>query len=145
MKFEKPPQQPLNEEKAHEEANMMRVKLGIDPRFGWKMENGRHEGRPTAEDYDKALEVVEEMKSIAEKEPLTKKVLLELARLATKSAFGVYKGFASIASGPWAGDTAVREIDRTEEGVLNEFDDAASELRKLRAEAEEFGRQENKD
>jgi len=141
MKFELPPQQRLNEAEAHEEANMMRVKLGVDPEFGWK-ENGR---MPTAEDYDRALKVVEKMKRMAEKEPLTKKVLIELARLATKSAFGLYKGFAFIASGPWAGDIAAREAGREEEGVLNKLDDAASDLRKLKAEAEEFGKQENED
>jgi len=135
MGSEQWPQQPLNNAEAQEEANMMRAKLEANPeRTGQVMETGE---KITAEDYDKALEVVEEMKRMAEEEPASKKVMYEMARLATKSKYGIRIGLTYLSTLPdafWA--TAGLKDERKE--ALGKLDDAASELRKLKAEAEKF-------
>jgi hypothetical protein len=118
---------PLGEDVAQEEANMMKAKLEGD-------ELGR---KLTAEDYDKALEVVEEIKRMAEEEPTTEKILFKFARLTAKSAYGVQKILTYLSTLPDS-FIATGGIKREEKETLKKFEDAASELRKLRDEAKKF-------
>jgi hypothetical protein len=133
--------EPLSKNDAKDEANMMESKLGVMPDFyGYMRESKR--GKPTAEDYDKALEVVEEIKKMAEEEPLTKKILTEIARLAVKSSLGVAEVFAAMAgisgvSGP------AEIIYQKKIKVLESLEDASTKLKGLKAEAEEFSKRDN--
>ncbi len=88
----------------------------------------------TAEDYKNALEVVEEIRQKAQEEPLTRKVLLELARLATRSGYGVLKCLTFITAGEMAG-VALAGMEEEKKHVLEKLSDAASELKRLEAEA----------
>jgi hypothetical protein len=67
--------EPLNEEEAHDKANMMRGHLQIDPSTGDKLPSykemwfGGMDHKPTAEDYDKALAYIEKVAELAKKDP----------------------------------------------------------------------------
>ncbi len=141
MSLEKPSSL-LNKDEAHEEANMMNVKLGVDTYFGGMREkNGR---KPTAEDYDKALEVVEQMKKMAEEEPLTEKVFSKISRLAVKVGFGIAEVFVVMAAPGAAMVTGTAtKLEYKKEDVLKKLEDASTKLRELKAEAEEFGKRAN--
>ena len=69
---------PLKNSVAHDETNMVRAKLHLSPEESYLKPK-------TGEEYDEALAVVEAIKRMAEAEPLSEKVLYEIARLATKS------------------------------------------------------------
>ena len=149
MNFEKPTE-PLNVDEAHEEANMMKVLaranhdqheniLASEKPADWNMETKNL----TAEDYDKALEVVEEMKKMVEEEPLTEKVIFKLARLSAKSVYGFQKLLTHLSTLPDS-FIATGGIIREENETLKKLNDASSELQKLKAEAEKWGRTEIK-
>ncbi len=149
--FEKPEgADQSNEEKAHEEANMLRAKIGISP------ESGRVEGldlrqdrEPTAEDYDKALEAIEELRQIAEQEPNGVKIL-EKANDAVSSlikipTFGFFfltrVSHALIGPEPggpkerWKRNTVITDL-------VAELDGAKGQLQTLKAKGEQFGKRE---
>jgi hypothetical protein len=133
-------EKPLSKDEAHDEANMMNVKLKVDPRFGDIRE--KHGEKPTAEDYDKALEIVEQMKKMAEEEPLTEKVFSGMSRLAVKAGFGTAEVFGAMAGIGGASGPA-EMIDQKKIKVLENLEDASTKLKKLKAEAEEFGKRAN--
>src|ERR1039458_916462 len=95
MKFEQAPNQesPLSEDEAHDEANLIKAEAGVSPMTGkiseeWEELYG--EGRePTAEEYDKALEAIEELKSLVESEPTSDKILRVMKTIAEKTRFGL--------------------------------------------------------
>ena len=73
---------------------------------------------------------------------LTEKIIFKLARLATKSLYGIQIGMTYLSTLPdsfIATGGLLAEKDET----LKKLDDAASELKKLKAEAEEFGKRAN--
>lgn len=147
MNFEEPKMEikkPLSKNEAHDEANMMNVKLAEEPDWYNKVKrvNGEQKWSPKAEDYDRALEVVEEVKKMVEEEPLTEKVLTNIARLAVKSSFGVAEVFAAMAgisgvSGP------AEMIYQKKIKILENLDDASKKLSDLKAKGKEFGKREN--
>ncbi|MCX6763903.1 MAG: hypothetical protein NTZ97_04220, partial [Candidatus Moranbacteria bacterium] len=115
-------------EEAHDLANMMKVELGAIPAYE------KYLKPTTAEEYDKALEVVEEIKRMAEEEPLTQKVLYEIARLAVKSSYGVAEVLAALPeSNPNLkyGETMLWKIDNNKTELLKKLEDATMKLRKL--------------
>jgi hypothetical protein len=123
MSIEKP--EMLGEDEAHAEANMLRVKL---------KEIVHRE--PTSEDYDKALQAVEEMKRLAEEEPAFAKVLHEAARIGNRYFQDAAEGLL------WALTLGKRPDERdllNREEFLNMFEDAASQLEVLKKDAESYG------
>lgn len=77
------------EERAHEEANMMRAWLNrnrdhipslVNRVFDFENWNKFIDRKETPEDYDKALKAVEEIEKLAEEEPATAKVLYGVGR-----------------------------------------------------------------
>lgn len=66
----------LSEEAAHEEANLLRAQMNVSPETG-KMQgpDPRLDREPTPEDYDKALEAVEELKRVVRENPESLEVL----------------------------------------------------------------------
>ena len=148
MPIEKP--EPLSEEAAHEEANMVRAKLGVSPETG-KIEglDMREDHEPTAEDYDKALAAVEELKRIAEEEPASLKVMAKVSNamemLVRIPGLGVM--FLTRVShaliGPEPGGPKERwKRNEVLTDLVKEFDDAESQLRRLKAKGERFGKRE---
>jgi hypothetical protein len=141
---------PMSEEEAHEEANMLRARLGVSPESG-KVEgpDQREDRQPTAEDYDKALAAVEELKRVAEEEPNALKILNRMTNameaLIRIPGFGV--AFLARLSHALAGSEPGGPKERWKRSAaltdaLAEFDDAESQLRRLKAKGERFGRKE---
>jgi hypothetical protein len=97
----------LSQDEAHDEANMLRAKVGVSPETG-KIpeavspfyERDYVEGKePSAEDYDNALAALEELKKIAEEEPDTVKILHKLRDLPIKVGSGLDLAFRAIGVG----------------------------------------------
>jgi hypothetical protein len=141
---------PMGEQEAHEEANILRAKIGISPESG-KVEglDLRHDREPMAEDYDKALEAVEKLKRLAKEEPDALKVWNRvnnaIDRLITLPGHGLLflARVTHALMGPEPGGPKERwrrNADITE--PMAEFDGIERELRMLRAKAEQFGAKE---
>jgi hypothetical protein len=147
----------MSEEEAHEEANMVRAKIGVSPESGKVELRGegpvqREDREPTAEDYDKALAAVEELKRVAEEEPNALKILNRVSNavetLVRIPGFGV--AFLMRLSHALAGVEPGGPKERWKRSAvlteaLAEFDDAESQLRRLKAKGEQFGRKEVQD
>lgn len=129
------PKQPLIKDEAHEEANMMKVEAG----YGGMVLAGFSEPR-TAAQYDAALLVVEEIKQMAEEEPLTRKVLSNIARLAVKSGYGVLTIINILGLIDFQADQVM--IDNDREQVLEKIKDASARLKELKDEAMKLGEYE---
>jgi len=127
----------LNEDEAHEEANMMRIKAGADP--GSKEFLKEFQGPKTKEEYDKALAVVEEIKQmVGKKEPMTQKVFSEISRLAIQSGYGVLMVIAELTRAKAEGKTA-DEIYQKKNDMLRKIDSASAKLKELQAQANDLG------
>lgn len=88
---------------------------------------------PTAEDYDKALKAVEEIKQLAEEEPQFDKLLYELLRIGNKYFNDAADGLL------WILTFGARpnELDKiNREDSLQMFHDAATRLEHLKRKAE---------
>ncbi len=72
----------LPKDEAQEEAGMLRAQMGMSPESG-KLEHGRE---ATAEDYDRALADLEELRLLAEQESSARKVFAALGRLSINAA-----------------------------------------------------------
>ena len=122
MNVEQGPQAPLNEDESHELANMMKAR--------WPQMSR------TAEDYNRALILVEEIKREAENEPDVRKVFNAVARQAVTN----YHDFIDFVlelcgSGDDYGERAI---------TLRGLEDAAKKLKDLEAQAKEVAGRENK-
>ena len=126
MSFESPRSagypEPLPDDVAHVEANMVRTKL---------RELVDHE--PTARDYDRALLAIEEMRQLAEEEPQFDKILNKLFRIGNKyfnEAADSLLWLATLGARPDESDRSFREH------TLQMFHDAAGRLDELKKKAE---------
>ncbi|MDO8574567.1 MAG: hypothetical protein Q7R86_02980 [bacterium] len=164
MKFEQPPgsvpeneseelkDTRLNEGEAHDEANMLRAKMDVNPYLGTvKKEASNYYGykwkaevEPTAEDYDKALEAIQELKEAAEKEPGVMKVLYQLGRIVNKSKLATAVVMDSIGGAVGAaiggGSRLQQSIDEFSNTRL--FEDAVARLKKMKKEGKQWGKDE---
>lgn len=112
----------LEEPEAQLEANMVKMKLA---------QMIRHE--PTAADYDRALQAVEEIKRLAEEEPQFDKIALRIAQIGNKYFNDVADGLL------WIFTLGRLPDERTRQGremSLHAFDDAQARLEQLRRQAE---------
>jgi hypothetical protein len=110
-------------EEAQEEAGMMKVRLA---------EIVGHE--PTSEDYDKALEVVEEMKAAAENETDFDKALIAVNRVGIKYYAGPIVDIfvRAVTLGKF-------NVTHWAQGRGDIFDSAEKKLEKLKQAAEKVG------
>lgn len=140
----------MGEEEAHEEANVLRAKIGVSPESG-KVEgpDQREDRQPTMEDYDEALAAVEELKRLTEAEPETVKILNRVSNAAETlikiPGFGVafLMRLSHALAGPEPGGPRERwKRSAALTDAMAEFDDAASQLRRLKAKGERFGKKE---
>jgi hypothetical protein len=122
MKIEQGPQISLNKDEAHELANMMKAK--------WPLVS------KTAEDYNRALILVEKIKQEAEEEPNVEKVFNNVARQALTN----YHDFLDFVLGLCGSGDDLEERAIT----LNGLEDAAKKLKDLKAEAKKVAELENK-
>ena len=149
--------EPLDEGQAHEEANMLRAQLGISPDTGKIAQkpslqeslSPRNEADPTGEDYDKALEVLDELRHDLKDEsaPFLKGVirfnqLVGMAGWGAIIAGRVVQAALDAAMGHdykkgWRDSARLSKIEWE-----NVFSDAESRLQRLRAAGEEFGGKE---
>ena len=116
-------ERPRDESEAHDEANMLRVKL---------KEMVHHE--PTAEDYAKALQAVEEMRQLAEEEPAFEKIVYRVSRIGHEFFQNAADGallYLTFGIRPNEKDATARQ-----EMLDNSFVDAARRLEQLKAKAE---------
>lgn len=130
-------------EKAQEEANMMwTINKKSETDYGRYLEKMgyKSEERPTVEDYDKALELIEEMKRLADEEPKAKKIFYKLVRAANRGVQALLLGLGIISSRIINGDSRVF-FEMFDEGI-KKFEDAEKKLRDMKKVAEDF---ENKD
>jgi hypothetical protein len=157
-KFEGPKEAaPLDEEAAHDEANMLRAEMGVSPKTG-KIEGLRPEEdrEPTSEDYDHALKSIEWIKSMIQEHPES----TELMAKATKCARALAEVPAIGGGFIWRLEEALKGIDQPgglkeswrrvgghlQIGRLDDLaelcDDYEGQLRNLKARGEKFGREE---
>lgn len=121
-KMPKLPPDKLNEKEAHEEAAMMKSILRDEPT------HDDYIMPRTAEEYDRALFVVEQIKRMAEEEPLTEKVFCEIARLTAKSGY-VVLGFLA-----YLNERILTNKEFSDkENILRSLDDASKKLKDLKA------------
>lgn len=141
---------PTGAEEAHTEANMLRAKIGVSPESGRVQGPDQREDRePTPEDYDKALEAVEDLKRLAAEEPNALKILNRVSNAAELllriPGFGVafLMRVSHALAGPESGGPKERwKRSAVLTDAMTEFDDAASQLRRLKAKGERFGKKE---
>ncbi len=128
----------LSKDEALDKANMMRGYLGVrsDGNIPGKFIETALGGyvervRPTAEDYDRAIEMVEEIERLAEVEPNTQKFLNGLGRILGGAVSTAE--FALLAIGGLGGTTEQRgEALKDASERWHRFDDARSRLRELK-------------
>lgn len=125
----------LDNEQAQTEANMIRSQMGQDPQTGLI----NVEKAPTAKDYDDALKVVEEMKEAAEAEPQLEKAIEMVSRFINKSVLAVAIVAETIEANLTKDPTSQRAL-RDAQNQWHSFEDAAYKIRKLKKQAESFGR-----
>lgn len=127
----------LSKEEAQQEAGMLRAKMEISPRTG----KGPEGLELTAEDYDAALEALNELKELAAKEPAVEKVLATLGRLSAEAAMMV----AYVIEESQQVGSALRNGSPSRTRTILEykqanFEDAAYKLRQLKEAAKEYDR-----
>ena len=133
----------LGPEEAQEEANMMRAKAGVRPETGKTHRSDKYDpkGRETLpEDYDKALEVVEEMKQLAANEPSAEKVVLQLGRVVEKTRY-IVVGLLKLPAGileAVSGGLVEESFDIKHEDLMKRLESASKQLRDLKKEAKAF-------
>jgi hypothetical protein len=116
----------LDEASAHDEAKMLKVKLA-------EIVNRE----PIAEDYEKALQAVEDIKRYASEEPTFDKIVFRVFQIGNKyfnnSADGLL-WLLTLGARPDEGDKASADWQ------LHRFDDASARLQQLKEQAENLGR-----
>ncbi len=147
--------EPLSEEAAHEEANILRAQMNASSETGKVMQSldAREDREATAEDYDKALAAVEELKRLVEEQPesleLMQKLNKPVEQLIGAGALGVmFLMRVSAALSRIGKPGGVKEgWDRT--SIMTEigplFDDAERQLADLKARGEKFGEKEKQE
>jgi len=149
---------PLSESEAHDEANMMRAKMGIRPhRKGTILDTeteprtlfeehrkavyGGIDRKPTQEDYDKAFQVIEQLKEAAASETDFQKIAYKLLRGANRAVQDLLLAGGVIGS---LGYNARDFFKWRKEALATRFQDAEKKLRDLMKSGEEFGKYELK-
>ena len=136
---------PLSPEAAREEADMLRATLNVSPETGKIHEPAfdrelrlfyELKRAPTAEDYDAALQAVEELVELAKNEPTSEKLFNAFARLSGKTVYGV-TSVMNVLAGPIS-DSRQTFIDKDHGIWMAQFEDASSKLKTLRDKAREY-------
>lgn len=123
----KPEDTRLGVEEARDLANMQRANIGAIDDSDVRFDKDFYLQETTAEDYDQALEAIEEIKKLAAEEPATDKVIAILARAKEKARF---LAMNAISRGWYA------SIDYEEK--MKNLEDAAGRLRTLKEEAKQY-------
>jgi hypothetical protein len=147
--------EPLDEDAAHEEANMLRAQMYVSPETGKIAQSldSREDREPTAEDYDKALEAIEELKRIAQEQPESLYLMQRLNEsIRTLTGLGgLGMGYLLRASSALHGLNKPGGVKAAWEraSVITDmgqwFDDTEQELRDLKARGEKLGQNEKKE
>ncbi len=125
--FEKPADKRLGVEEARDLANMQRAEIhAIEGETDLKFNDGFLE-ETTAEDYDRALETIEELKKLAAEEPAAGKVIAILARAKERARF---LAMNAISTGWYPGI-------EYEENMRN-LEDAEGRLKALKEKAKQY-------
>jgi hypothetical protein len=143
MNFEQAPnpETRLNENEAHDEANLIKAEAGVSPMTGkiseeWEELYG--EGREaTVEEYDEALKAIEELKSIVESEPASDKILRVMKTIAEKTKFGLMIALDYIPTGKPV-DMVTPQMERDHQETVKGLEGAVGQLKELKKKAEEL-------
>lgn len=161
MGFEQPkfessevPDERLNEEEAHEEANMLRAKMKFDARAQLASgEKGGPEREATTKDYDEALKELEELEKQAAQDPSAIQKFMKKASVGVLGAAlpGVILGsvLAEVLNRASGGETRGNKETITDPiSIFNDFrkreilTEARKKLEILRTEGERIGEDE---
>lgn len=146
----------MNENTAHDAANMIKaqVNLGrnpnsIQPKWLESMINNeevsnRHiEHSATSEEYDVALEKIENLKKLAEEEPATAKVLYSVGRIfrITSDIFlgDLLKGIEQSIKGEESKEGTVINFNKK---LIEKLDDASAQLQRAKEAGERYRKAE---
>jgi len=136
----------LNEDEAHEKANMMRVVASEAPEYS------EFKKPKTKEEFDSALEALEQLKKMVEEEPVAQKILGQIARLSIISGYTAWDVMRQISSGSafskHRNDTYEETLDFNAEAsekrnvALRSIESASSKLKSLRNDADDLANTE---
>ena len=131
---------------AHEDANMMRVIASEAPEYS------EFKKPKTKEEFDNALETLEELKKMVENEPVAQKVLGQLARLAVISGYTAWDVMRQVNAGSafskHRNDTFEEtmeyntEVSEKRDVVLRSIESVSSKLKSLRNDADNLANAE---
>ncbi len=133
----------LSEEEAREKANMIRAKMSMSPETGkiprrkplpgdYEIRLRRREKEATAEDYEIALKMLDELEKMAEENPGLVKKLLEYTEISLASLVWTFTALLTM--------EPKKVLKIWNEHRISIFNDARSELERLKKASEEFGR-----
>ena|SRR2546427_12154744 len=157
MFIENPRSERLNENEAHDEANMLRAHIGVSPETAKVRKSKQHdeqllslEQQPTAEDYDNALKALDQLqKDLRDESPATMKAIIRFNQLVGTlglSALLAGRALDAVISTAMSEGSLKENWGRTAHLSENELDrifsDAESRLRKMKAAVRAFGEKE---
>jgi hypothetical protein len=133
----------LTKDEAHDEANMMRVKLGVFPRNSRIATDGNfaslYEGeRPSSEEYESAFKIIEQLKQAAKDEPTYQKVAAQIMRIAARPVQELLHRMDFVDS-----ENSVKNVEKWHEERLKTFEDAEKRLKDLQKSGKLFGELES--
>jgi hypothetical protein len=143
----------LDENEAHDEANMLKAHIGVSPETGNVRKGEQADGQalsierpPTAEDYDDALKALEQLeKDLRDESPLGIKAIIRFNQLmGTLGLSALLAGRAldavmSTAMGEGSlGENWERSAHLSEKEWDRIFSDARTRLRRMKAAGKEF-------
>lgn len=145
MAFEKLGAGALSEDDAHDEANMVRARLGVSPETGKLPADRTHteEHEPTAEDYDNALKSLEDLRMVILKNPYSVSVFDQIVSMPFLGAAFLARLAKAMAGKPdeiakrWQEGAAWSDL-----GVEAVFGEAETELLRLKASGRTFAKGE---
>jgi hypothetical protein len=128
----------LTEGEAHDEANMMRVKMGVKPGEAgeFRAVNGGFERGPSAREYEQAFVAIEQLKQAAGNESDYKKAALKVLRVVARPFQELLSGLDAISP------TSARNVHDWQEERLHMLDDAEKRLRDMQKLGAGFGNKE---
>ncbi|MDR3643160.1 MAG: hypothetical protein P4L74_06065 [Candidatus Doudnabacteria bacterium] len=127
---------PLPEGEAHDEANMMRANMKLNPDTGYVKNPGlsyEDESRPTPEDYNYALNAIEQLKKAAADEPNYQKVLLQISRVVARPFQEFFHALDAVSP------ITTKTFNEMHERRMHALDDSEKRLRAMRESGQNFG------
>jgi hypothetical protein len=127
---------PLSEGEAHDEANMMRAKMKVNPDTVYVKKSGlsyEDESYPTPDDYNYALSAIEQLKQAAADEPTYQKVLLQVLRVAARPMQEFFHALDAVSP------LTTKGYNELHDKRMHALDDAEKRLKAMQESGGSFG------